>query len=112
MLRLGFIANFLSRPILVGFMSGIALSILVGQLGRFTGVKIDSEGLLRPLLELATKASQIHWPSLVLGIALFILLRLLGAWLPAIPGPLVAVGLGDSAVCCLRLPRIGNPRCW
>lgn len=106
-LRLGFIANFLSRPILVGFMSGIALSILVGQLGRFTGVKIDSEGLLRPLLELATKASQIHWPSLVLGIALFILLRVLGAWLPAIPGPLVVVGLATALSAAFDFPGLG-----
>lgn len=96
LLRLGFIANFLSRPILTGFMAGISLSILIGQIGRFTGVKIDSDGLLRPLLEFATKLNLIHWPSLALGVALFILLRLLGAWLPAIPGPLVAVVLATA----------------
>lgn len=39
-LRLGVVANFLSRPILIGFISGISVSILVGQIGRFTGVKI------------------------------------------------------------------------
>ncbi|WID94876.1 SulP family inorganic anion transporter [Bosea vestrisii] len=92
-LRLGLIANFLSLPILVGFMTGVSLTILVGQLGRFTGVKIESAGLLRPLFELAGKSSFIHWPSLALGGGLFVLLRLLGAWRPAIPGPLVAVGL-------------------
>jgi high affinity sulfate transporter 1 len=93
MLRLGFIANFLSRPILIGFMAGISLSILVGQLGRFTGIEIDSKGLFRPLFELAGKAGLIHWPSLALGAGLFIMLRLLAAWRPAIPGPLVAVGV-------------------
>jgi high affinity sulfate transporter 1 len=96
LLRLGFIANFLSRPILTGFMTGISLTILVGQIGRFTGLKIESEGLLRPVLELAGKASEIHWPSLALGAGLFIMLRLLGAWLPAIPGPLVAVALATA----------------
>lgn len=95
-LRLGFIANFLSRPILTGFMTGISLSILVGQLGRFTGVKIDSDGLLRPIVELAAKVGLIHWPSLALGVGLFILLRLLGTWLPAVPGPLVAMGLAAA----------------
>ena len=70
-LRLGFIANFLSRPILVGFMTGISLSILVGQIGRLTGVKIVSDGFFRPLIELATKVSLIHWPSLVLGVRAF-----------------------------------------
>ncbi len=106
-LRLGFIANLLSRPILTGFMTGISLSILVGQLGRFTGVKIESDGLFRPLFELATKADQIHWPSLTLGAALFLLLRVLGAWLPAIPGPLVAVALATALSAAFDFPSLG-----
>jgi SulP family sulfate permease len=106
-LRLGFIANFLSRPILTGFMTGISLSILVGQLGRFTGVKIDSDGLFRPLIELAAKAALIHWPSLALGIGLFVLLRLLGAFLPAVPGPLVAMGLATALSALFDFPGLG-----
>ena len=62
LLRLGFIANLLSRPILTGFMTGISLSILVGQIGRFTGVKIESDGLFRPLIELASKVSRSTGP--------------------------------------------------
>src|SRR6185436_17355658 len=96
LLRLGFIANFLSRPILVGFMTGISLSILVGQIGRLTGVKIESDGLFRPIFELATKVELIHWPTLALGGGLFVLLRLMGRWVPAVPGPLVAVVLATG----------------
>lgn len=107
LLRLGFIANFLSRPILTGFMTGISLTILIGQIGRFTSVKIDSDGILRPLLELATKANLIHWPSVALGTGLFILLRLLGAWLPAIPGPLVAVVLATALSAGFDFPAMG-----
>lgn len=107
LLRLGFIANFLSRPILTGFMTGISLSILVGQIGRFTGVKIESEGLLRPLVEFAGKVDLIHWPSLILGVALFILLRLLGVWLPAVPGPLVAVVLATILSAALDFQGMG-----
>ncbi len=92
-LRLGFIANLLSRPILTGFMTGISLSILIGQIGRFTGVKIEADGLFAPVAEIISKAGQIHWPSLILGLALFLLLRFLGRWRPSIPGPLVAVVL-------------------
>lgn len=106
-LRLGFIANFLSRPILTGFMAGISLSILVGQLGRFTSVKIDSDGVLRPLFEFATKLNLIHWPSLILGVALFILLRLLGAWLPAVPGPLVVVALATALSAAFDFRSLG-----
>lgn len=107
LLRLGFIANFLSRPILAGFMTGISLSILVGQLGRLTGVKLDSDGLLRPLYEFATKLDLIHWPSLALGAGLFVLLRVLGAWLPAIPGPLVAVTLATALSAVFDFPGMG-----
>lgn len=91
LLRLGLVANFLSRPILIGFMSGISLSILVGQIGRFTGVKIESDGLVRPLFELASKTALISWPTLILGSGLFVLLRVLSVWSPGIPGPLVAI---------------------
>jgi len=106
-LRLGFIANLLSRPILTGFMTGISLSILVGQLGRFTGLKIESDGFFRPFFELVAKADQIHWPSLILGTALFLLLRVLGAWLPAIPGPLVVVALATALSAAFDFPGLG-----
>src|SRR5262245_14686448 len=62
-LRLGFVANFLSRPILLGFMAGISVSIIIGQIGRFTGIKIESEGLISPFVELASKSSLINWPT-------------------------------------------------
>ncbi|PZU94806.1 MAG: sulfate transporter [Chelatococcus sp.] len=90
-LRLGVIAAFLSRPILLGFISGISISILVGQIGRFTGLKIESDGLLPPLWELLGKADEIHWPSVALGTAMFVLLVLLRRWRSPIPGPLVVV---------------------
>jgi SulP family sulfate permease len=105
--RLGFIANFLSRPILTGFMTGISLSILVGQLGRFTGVKITSDGLLRPLWEIGTKVELIHWPSLALGAALLVLLRVMRAMAPAIPGPLVAVVLATAISAAFNFRELG-----
>jgi sulfate permease, SulP family len=70
-LRLGILASFLSRPILIGFFTGISLSILIGQIKRVTGVPIESEGLFRPVFELLQKAESIHWPSLVLALAMF-----------------------------------------
>jgi SulP family sulfate permease len=93
LLGLGVLATFLSRPILVGFFAGISLSILVGQIGRITGLDIESAGLIGPLIELAGKVGLIHWPSLVLASAMFGVLegsRLLR--LP-IPGPVLVVVL-------------------
>ncbi|MCJ8143399.1 SulP family inorganic anion transporter [Ancylobacter sp. A5.8] len=92
-LRFGVVAAFLSKPILIGFISGVALSILVGQIGRFTGLTIESDGLIAPVLELARKAGEIHWTSTALGVALLLLLLLLNRRASAIPGPLVVVTL-------------------
>jgi MFS superfamily sulfate permease-like transporter len=95
LLRLGFIANFLSRPILVGFMTGISLSILGGQIGRLTGVKIEADGLFRPIFELATKVGQIHWPRLAL-VRLFVARAADPGWLRSRPPG--RRGAGDRAV--------------
>ncbi len=90
-LKLGVVASFLSRPILIGFISGISISILVGQIGRLTGVRIESDGLVLPLLEIIRKAPQIHWLTLWFGAAMFGLLVLLARLRSPIPGPLVVV---------------------
>ncbi|MBN9437787.1 SulP family inorganic anion transporter [Bosea sp. (in: a-proteobacteria)] len=96
-LSLGVVASFLSRPILIGFISGISISILIGQIGRLTGVRIESDGLVQPLLEIARKVGQIHWPSLGFGAAMFGLLVLLARLRSPIPGPLVVVALAAVA---------------
>nr|WP_210294285.1 SulP family inorganic anion transporter [Rhizobium sp. BK060] len=91
LLRLGVLASFLSRPILVGFFAGVSLSILVGQISRFTGVKIESDGLLAPVLEILGKGSLIHWPSLLFGLAMFALLWIVRAFNVKVPGPVLVV---------------------
>lgn len=93
-LGLGVVASFLSRPILIGFICGISISIMVGQLGRLTGVHIESDGLLQPLVEIIRKAGLIHWPSVAFGCAMFGLLVLLARLRSPVPGPVVVVVLG------------------
>jgi high affinity sulfate transporter 1 len=91
-LHLGIIASFLSRPILIGFFAGISLSIMIGQIGRLTGLSMETDGLISPLLELAQKANLIHWPSLILALAMFALLQAATAIrLPILPGPVLVV---------------------
>ncbi|MDP9809684.1 high affinity sulfate transporter 1 [Rhizobium tibeticum] len=91
LLRLGVLASFLSRPILVGFFAGVSLSILVGQISRFTGVKIESEGLLAPVLEILGKSALIHWPSFLFGLSMFALLWIVRAFNLKVPGPVLVV---------------------
>jgi high affinity sulfate transporter 1 len=96
MLRLGVLANFLSRPILIGFFAGISLSILMGQIGRFTGVSIQSDGLVAPILELLQKTESIHWLSLSLSLAMFALLQVARLLDPPVPGPVLVVILATA----------------
>lgn len=93
LLRLGVLANFLSRPILVGFFAGISISILTGQLGRMTGVKIEADGFFSPLAELASEAGSIHWPTVLLTVAMFGVLTAAKAFRSPVPGPVVVVVL-------------------
>ncbi|MBD9374539.1 SulP family inorganic anion transporter [Rhizobium sp. ARZ01] len=92
-LRLGVLATFLSRPILVGFFAGISLSILIGQLGRMTGMKIESDGLVAPLVELAGKRDMIHWPTVALAAGMLLVLQAARALRSPVPGPVVVVVL-------------------
>lgn len=106
-LKLGVVASFLSRPILIGFISGISISILVGQIGRLTGLRIEAEGLVAPLLELVRKAQQIHWLTVWFGAAMFGLLVLLARLRSPIPGPLVVVVVAVLASLALDLEARG-----
>ena len=106
-LRLGIVATFLSKPILVGFISGVSVSILVGQIGRLTGVRIESDGLFPPIIELLQKAELIHWPSVGLGVVLFILLQLVAILRFPVPGPLVVVVVSILASALLGFDRMG-----
>ena len=92
-LRLGVIANFLSRPILTGFFTGISLSILVGQIDRVTGADIEFNGLIRPVVELLQEAGSIHWPSSALALGMFALLQVVRIVRFPVPGPVVVLVL-------------------
>jgi high affinity sulfate transporter 1 len=105
--RFGFIANFLSRPILAGYLAGISLSLLAGQIERLTKVPIHVGGFLRPLHELLSQWHQIHVPTALLGIGLFVLLRLLRWWAPRAPGPLIALAVATGLCAFLDLQAWG-----
>lgn len=103
----GVIANFLSRPILTGYLNGIALSIIAGQLGTLLGFKVPSAGFFRTLAHVASRLSETHLATFAVGLGLFILLRVLKRLAPRVPAPLVAAVLGIGAVYALGLHRQG-----
>ena len=89
--RLGFIANLLSRPILVGYLGGVALTLLISQIGSFTGMKVEAPGLVRPMVEIVRRSAEIHWLTLGLAVGLFAALQLLKHLTPRLPGPAIVV---------------------
>jgi SulP family sulfate permease len=87
------LANFLSRPILVGFFAGIALSIMIGQIERVTGLDIAADGLFPPLAELLREFASVHWPTVAFAAAAFALLQIAKIRPFRLPGPVVVVVL-------------------
>src|SRR5205823_7478733 len=93
MLRFGFIANLISRPVLVGYLAGVSLTLLTSQLPSVTHGELHSPGLVRPFIELIRRGTEIHWPTLYLAAGLLLLLRLIKRFAPRVPGAAVVVVL-------------------
>jgi high affinity sulfate transporter 1 len=105
--RLGFLTNFLARPILTGYLNGIAISIIVGQLGRLFGFHLEPGGFFVVVADFLSHLRQTHWPTLAIGVGSLALLRMLKRAGPRVPGPLVGVGLGIVLAVVLNLEQRG-----
>ncbi|MBG4742287.1 SulP family inorganic anion transporter [Pseudomonas aeruginosa] len=105
--RAGFIASFLSRPILVGYLNGIGLSLLVGQLGKLFGYEAATSGFVAGILALLENLLHIHWPTLILGSLSLLLMVLLPRRFPQLPGALCGVLLASLAAARRGLDRYG-----
>ncbi|HEJ3698199.1 TPA: SulP family inorganic anion transporter [Pseudomonas aeruginosa] len=105
--RAGFIASFLSRPILVGYLNGIGLSLLVGQLGKLFGYEAATSGFVAGILALLENLLHIHWPTLILGSLSLLLMVLLPRRFPQLPRALCGVLLASLAAALLGLDRYG-----
>ena len=105
--RLGFLTNFLARPILTGYLNGIAICIIAGQLGALFGFSLRPAGFFRLLWQFFSKLGETHGPTLAVGGAALALLLLLARLLPKVPGPLVAVVLGIAGSAVFGLAKYG-----
>ena len=107
--RLGFIADLLSRPTQIGYMNGLALTIVVGQLPKLCGFSIDADGLIQEATEWVSGivAGQTVPAALAIGLGSLTLILLFERLLPRIPGVLVAVVLSIIAVSVFGLVEQG-----
>lgn len=119
LLRLGWVANFLSQPVLQGFTQGIALTVIVGQLPVLLGTEagfgemaaklsqtIHTGFFVKSWAVLAT-SSQARLITAALGLGALVLLFVLKRFIPAVPSALIAVLLGVLAVSLLNLTERG-----
>jgi len=106
-LRLGAVAEFLSKPILVGFLNGVALSIFLGQMGNVLGFAMTARGIVPRLVELALKLRQVHLETLAIGLGAFLILWVAPKLLPRAPAALIAMILAACATKLLGLDLRG-----
>jgi MFS superfamily sulfate permease-like transporter len=104
---MGFIANLFSRPVLVGYMTGVALVLLVGQASSWTGVPLSASGLVKPLAELAHRRAEIHLPTLACAAGLFALIRVTKRFAPSLPAPAIAAVAAILLSAALDLKGLG-----
>ncbi|MGE5697657.1 MAG: SulP family inorganic anion transporter [Candidatus Sericytochromatia bacterium] len=105
--RLGFLANMLSRPVLVGYMTGIAIAMIASQLEKLAGVPAGGVEFVDQLRSFIGNAAQVHWPTVALASAVLAGLLAMGRWLPLAPGPLIAVLAATAVVWLFSLQSNG-----
>ena len=107
--KLGFIADLISKPTMIGYMNGLALTILIGQLPKLLGFKVAADGLIGEISGLAKGlANGDAVPAAAaVGIAAVALILVLQRWLPKVPAVLIAVVLAIAATTVFSLADHG-----
>ena len=106
-LRLGFVANFISEPVLVGFKAGIGLVIVLDQLPKILGVHIARGTFLHNLLATVQAIPHASLPTVAVGVVMIVLLVGMGHFVPRTPAPLIAVAAGIAGAALLGLQSHG-----
>jgi sulfate permease, SulP family len=107
LLKMGWISNFLSESVLTGFIFGIGIDVVVGQLGKLTGSPQSGANTWQKLASWLQGLPELNVPTLIVGGGLLILLIVLKLFAPKVPGALVAVVLGIGAASAFGLASMG-----
>ena len=106
-LRLGFVANYISEPVLVGFKAGIGLVIVLGQVPKIFGLHFAKGSFLHNLLATARGVPEASLPTVVIGITMILMLIGFRRFLPQAPAALIAVAAGILGARLLGLQSHG-----
>jgi high affinity sulfate transporter 1 len=107
--KLGFIADLISKPTMIGYLNGLALTILVGQLPKLFGFKTDAEGLIHEAIAFVHGLAdgKAVAAAAAVGIAGIVLILVLQRWLPKVPAVLIMVLLAIAATSVFSLAEHG-----
>jgi sulfate permease, SulP family len=105
-LRLGFVADFFGKPLLLGYINGVALTVIVSQLGKLLGISIEASDFFPSLLEVVSELGQANGPTVVLSAVLLALAFGVKRFVPVVP-PSIAV-----LVAALGIAAAGDLGSW
>jgi len=93
LVRLGWIADYLSRPVLIGYVHGVAVVLIVGQFGKLLGLNIGAQNPPEEVVEVVGEITDLSWATLAVGLVCLAALLLFGWLVPKLPGQLIVVVL-------------------
>jgi sulfate permease, SulP family len=106
-LRVGFVANFISSPVLTGFKAGIGIVIVLDQVPKLLGIHITKEGFFRDILSVAQHVSEASLITVTIAVVALLALLVMERMRPHSPAPLVVVGAGIAASWLFGLSALG-----
>ena len=107
LLRLGFVANFISEPVLVGFKAGVGLVIVVDQVPKILGIHFPRGAFVQNVLSVAHDLPKTSLATLAVGVTTIVFLLGMKRFLPKVPAPLLAAAAAIAAVYLLNLQARG-----
>ncbi|WP_282101734.1 SulP family inorganic anion transporter [Corynebacterium callunae] len=105
--RLGFVSRLLSRPVLIGYLIGIALLMIISQLSKVTKVQVQGENSYQEIHSFLSQIQQIHLPTLILAVVILVALFAGKRFLPNIPSALGVLLLAAITVAVFQLQQFG-----
>ena len=111
--KLGFLANFLSKAVLAGFITGLGIEVLTSQVKKFMGISVEVdewfwfEGWFREVFQIISKVGEANLYTVAIGVGSIVIIRLLKRFAPRIPGALVALVMMTVLVAALQLEQKG-----
>ncbi len=107
-LRLGVMADFFSKPVLDGFIVGVAITIVVSQMDKLLGYDIPDElDFIPDFLVLISDAASVYWPTVIVGMVSLGLLFLIERYIPKLPGSITVLFLSIIASIVFGFEEIG-----